>query len=437
MKKYLKLPFYAAMSAMLSMGMIACSDDDENPGGDELSPREAALKEVISDYTENSVIPTYVGMADAAIELHTACLAMSNAGVGNVTTAQVTTACNAWKKARQYWERSEAWLFGPASDYAVDPHIDSWPLDKTALEALLANTTEMGKMDADGVYISSQDYGLLGFHALEYMIFALEGTGMTQTSVAHSTNYTAEQLSYITGVAGDLRNQCIILEAAWRGEKNISQNKRDVLNQVRKHTEILQNNQYYREALNDLSGGLCYTNDMLNPVEGSNSDFVNYLAGAQTMITDGIQNIANEVGNIKIGNPTGQGLSDETEYDPDYIESPYSLNSISDFKGNIISIENAYRGFQTSQDYNSGETLIKPVTHSLSSYVSSLDANLDSRVKTAITNAYNAINQMKEPFAYTCNRNGAYAQTNLAAINACNDLNDIFNEVLTLLQSQR
>lgn len=437
MKKYLKLPLYAAMGVMLSMGMTACSDDDDTSDDGELSPREAALKEVVSDYTENTVIPTYIGLADAAIELHTACLAMSNAGVGNVTTAQVETAGNAWKEARQYWERAEAWLFGPAGDYDVDPHIDSWPLDRAALEALLANATEMAKMDADGVYVSSLDYGLLGFHALEYMLFALEGTGLSQTSVAHSANYTAQQLSYITGVAGDLRNQCVILEAAWRGENNISQVKRDVLNQVRQHTEIVQNNQYYRRALNDLANGLNYADEMMNPVEGGASDFLNYLDGAQTMIVDGIQNIANEVGNIKIGNPTGQGLSDETEYDPDYIESPYSLNSISDFKGNIISIKNAYRGIQISQDYNSGETLIKPVTYSLSSYVASLDASLDNRVKVAITDAYNAINQMKEPFAYTCNRNGEYAQINLAAINACNKLNDIFSEVTALIQNQR
>lgn len=437
MKTYFKLPLYAVMSVMLSMGVMACSDNDDVTPEGELTPREAALKNVINDYTKNTVVPTYEGLSDAAIELHTACLAMYNSGVGNVTTAQVEAAGKAWKETREYWERSEAWLFGPAGTYDVDPHIDSWPLDKAALDKLLANKTEMAKMDNEGVYVSSQDYGLLGFHALEYMLFALEGTGISQTSVAHSTNYTAEELSYIAGVAGDLRNQCIILEASWRGEKNISSAKQQVLTHVRELTAIAQNNQNYKEALDALANGLCYTDQMNNPVEGSTSNFLNYLEGAETMIVDGIQNIANEVGNIKIGNPTGQGLSDETEYDPDYIESPYSLNSINDFKGNIISIENAYRGLQSSQSYNMNETLIKPVTYSLSNYVATLDATLDNRVKAAITDAYNAINEMKEPFAYTCDRNGAYAQINKNAIEACNELNDIFSEVLRLLQSQR
>ena len=188
MKKYFKLPLYAVMTAFLAMGTVAC-DDEENTGGTdsgELSPREAALKEIVNDYTTKTVIPTYEALADASVELHTACMAMYNAGVGNVTTDQVRTAGEAWKKAREYWERSEAWLYGPAGDYNVDPHIDSWPLDQIALDALLANETEMAKMDVNGVYISSQDYGLLGFHALEYMLFAIEGSGMSQTSVPHS-----------------------------------------------------------------------------------------------------------------------------------------------------------------------------------------------------------------------------------------------------------
>ncbi len=431
MTKYLKLPLYVAMTALLSMGMSACSDNDDD---DENSSREETIKEIVNDYTANTVIPTYEGLANASIELYDACLAMYNAGANNVTTAQISTAGDAWKKARQYWERSEAWLFGPAGDYDVDPHIDSWPLDKGQLDALLADANRMNKMDAQGVYASSLDYGLLGFHALEYMLFALEGSGMSQISVPHSTNYTTQQLTYIVGVAGDLRNQCIILEAAWKGESNIAQAKRQVLNSVRQ----LSYKQNYEEALNDLANGLCYADQMKNPVEGSASDFVNYLACAQSILgQDGVQNIANEVGNVKIGNPTGQGLSSETEYDPDYIESPYSLNSIEDFKGNIISIENAYCGLQSSKDYNSGETLVKPVSHSFSSYVATLNPSLDNRVRAAISTAYNAIGQMKEPFAYTCNRNGEYASINQAAINACNDLNDIFSEVLMLLQNQR
>ena len=436
MKKYLNLPLYAAAAALLVVGAASCSDD-EGPGTNLRDEREAALRLVVNDYVDRTVIPTYQQLADASIELHTVCLAMYNAGVGNVTTAQVEAAGEAWKQAREYWERSEAWLYGPAGDYNVDPHIDSWPLDQGLLDDLLANASEMAKMDAEGVYISSKDYGLLGFHALEYMLFAIEGTDMSQVSVPHATDYTAEELSYMAGVAGDLRNHCIFLEAAWAGESNISSAKQDVLDQVRSVAAFAANNSSIKSVLTDLANGLCYADEMKNPAEGGGSDIVNYLDAIQAVVTDGIQNIANEVGNVKIGNPTGMGTGDDFEYNPYYIESPYSLNSINDFKGNIISIENAYLGIQTSKDYNSGETLIRPVDHSLSAYVASLDADLDARVRAAITAAYDAIGEMREPFVVTCSSSGPYVEVNRAAITACNTLNDIFDEVLRLIESQR
>ena len=88
------------------------------------------------------------------------------------------------------------------------------------------------------------------------------------------------------------------------------------------------------------------------------------------------------VGNIKIGNPTGKGLpSGGMEYDPSYIESPYSLNSIRDFQGNVISIRNAYQGSP------SVDGTIQTATHTLSTYVATLNADLDSRVKAAIQDA--------------------------------------------------
>ena len=140
MKKYLKFPIYVALSAMVGMNVTACSDDDpvnqEESGT--LSAQEQALKDVITDYTDQTVIPTYKGMADAAMELHSLCIDIrTKKSDGTLSTADVEAAGEAWKTARDYWEKSEAWLFGPAGDYYIDPHIDSWPLDKTGMDALL------------------------------------------------------------------------------------------------------------------------------------------------------------------------------------------------------------------------------------------------------------------------------------------------------------
>ena len=270
-------------------------------------------------------------------------------------------------------------------------------------------------MDEDGTYVGNNlGFGLQGFHAIEYLLFELQGTGADAKSIAHNVNYTTQELLYMTGVTGDLRNQCVLLEACWAGTENVTAEKKAILED------------------NELDKGVNYSQVMINAGQAG-SEYVNYLEAVQDLISAGIQNIANEVGNIKIGNPTGLGdPAGGMEEDPGYIESPYSLNSITDFKDNIISIQNAYEGFQSSESYNAGETVIQPSTYTLSAYINSLDADLDERVKKAIDDAYNAISQMKEPFAYWAGRDDAINQ---AAVDACNTLNDIFFEVDNILSA--
>ena len=77
---------------------------------------------------------------------------------------------------------------------------------------------------------------------------------------------------------------------------------------------------------------------------------------------------------------------------------------------------------------------IQVATHTLSTYVATLNADLDTRVKAAIQDAYDKISLMGEPFAYTCGA-AEYDKVNQDAIDACNVMNDIFDEVKTLLQA--
>lgn len=397
-KKMIKNSLYLFVGTMMTASMTGCNDDSNTSDS---SSQEQILQSVITDYVDCTIIPTYRGMADASIELHNACLAMRNAGTGNVTTEMVQTAGNAWIKARRYWELSEAWLYGAAGDYNIDPHIDSWPLDKTAMDNLLNNPAQMAQMDPDGYYVGNMlGYGLLGFHAIEYMLFELDATGTE--SLPHHVNYTEPELNYLAAVAGDLRNQCIRLEASWAGMDHITNDKQQILTDA------------------ELEPSFDYGSSMKNAGSGG-SKYINYNEAVQELIV-GAQDIADEVGGLKIGNPTGHGEEDN----PDYIESPYSLNSITDFTDNIISIRNAYQGCQDADDY------IKPVNSSLSSYVQSLNPELDTRMKNAIQDAIDKIGQMREPFAKTA-RDPQFDAINQAAIAACNNVTDVLNEVLNLL----
>ncbi len=45
------------------------------------------------------------------------------------TQSALDAACSQWKVARADWEKTEAFLFGAADKYSIDPHTDTWPVD--------------------------------------------------------------------------------------------------------------------------------------------------------------------------------------------------------------------------------------------------------------------------------------------------------------------
>ena len=115
----------------------SCGSDDnkQNPdqpqGGDSGVTAKVKLSDVNADFVNKTVIPTYVGLMKGNEKLCTALADIND-------DADVQAACTAWKEARQYWEWSEAFLFGAASSYGIDPHTDTWPFDKSAFDNYMA-----------------------------------------------------------------------------------------------------------------------------------------------------------------------------------------------------------------------------------------------------------------------------------------------------------
>ncbi len=385
---YFKKLLNIALAATLMIGFTACSDDDDNNGpGNELSQKEKTFKAAIVPYVDNTIVPTYKGMADNAILMSDACNAIAEAfDNGTLTSEHVKAAGNYWNLCRDYWEKSEAFLYGAAADYNIDPHIDSWPLDKNAMEELLVDLRGGKSWTID----NNAGYGLLGFHAVEYMLFELSEDG--NTSLPHNTNYTREELVYLRTVAEDLRNQCVRLEASWAGTENVSVEKQDILAEA------------------ELEPSINYGWSMKNAGEGG-SLYKTYQEAAEDLV-QGCIDIADEVGNTKIGRPANGSSED----DKNYIESPYSLNSINDFVGNIISIRNAYQGS------NAGDA-------SISDYIKSVNPALDTKVKAQIEECIVLIKKIPEPFAKSAT--GPEADAAVTAVGT--DLVDTLEEVMTAL----
>ena len=82
-------------------------------------------------------------------------------------------ACQAWLSAREPWEESEAFLFGPVDALGLDPNMDSWPLDQDAIVNHLKsgnfNDLNWGDGDDDDKIEAAQN--IRGFHTLEFLLF--------------------------------------------------------------------------------------------------------------------------------------------------------------------------------------------------------------------------------------------------------------------------
>jgi len=136
-------------------------------------------------------------------------------------------------------------------------------------------------------------------------------------------------------------------------------------------------------------------------------------------IIDGCMDIANEVGNAKIGDPYDLYKSGKTIEALYAVESWYSWHSIDDYSNNILSIRNAYNGTRNGQ----------VATSSLATLIAANNASLNTTVKNAIQTAYDAIQAIPAPF-----RNNIGAPEVLTAMEACNELEEVLGSLKGYIQ---
>ena len=352
MKKILKL----ALCAACVFSMVACNGEQNT---DVQSDKEAALQRAMTPYVENTVIATYSAMADEGLVLLDKCEQILKANeAGTDYSALMAEAGTAWRAMRKYWEQSEAFLYGPAATQSIDPHIDSWPLDFNAMNALLHNEEQMAQIEEEGgAYVGDKlGYALKGFHAAEYLLFeTVEQDGRAiGTGKTHAANLTHAEAVYLLGIVEDMAQQAILLEDSWAGK--VSKEKEEVIT----------------EDGESMSTGINYGSYMINAGQAG-SIYKTYQEASEEIIA-GCVDIAGEVAELKMGNPYLSSTPDER----DYIESPYSCTSTEDFADNIRSIKNAYEGAKAG-DY------------SISNYVYSQNSELDGKVRQAIEESIAAI----------------------------------------------
>ena len=379
MKKLFKSAMLIAASALIAVNFSSCDKTQDNTEETNKAQKEAIVKQ----YLNHTVYPTYAQLAEKTAAL----VGNLETLKGSMTQANVNTATATFLEARKWWEMSEAFLFGAASDFGIDPHIDSWPLDEDAFNNLMAspNMIAMLANDEDGMVAGEQlGNALLGFHGIEYILFR-EGQPRNVVDI------TDDMMTYAVAVSRDLRNRCFQLEVSWNA--NAPQAHKDLMEDLELNITVNGGDNTYGE--NMLQAG---------QAGSTYATFTNALEA----IADGCIDIADEVGTSKIGKcHTGEDVT--------YVESPYSQKSITDFYDNIISVKNAYMGGMEGQ---------RDETLSLHTYLKDNNADLDTKALNAIENALTKINAMKAPFVLY------YSDASAGeAMEACQDLSDVMSEV--------
>ena len=328
--------------------------------------QETYLRNTLSSLVSNVIVPTYTDLADDVEHLEAT---LNGLTVNTITQEQINTACNDFKKARQHWERSEAFLMGAASNFDIDPTIDSWPLNRTLLLSYFNN----GMNDE-----MLEDATILGFHALEFILFRNGQPRKVAELKANDTYKTFEgvsgekELKYAQTICTLLKQRCCQLQVAWEGETTANAARVAIVKAAGlKYTTD-----------NGLSFGENLTKAGLN----NKSTFATLKAAIAQVLSDdegSCVGIANEVGTVKIANPFAAG-------DISYVESPYSYNSIVDFQDNIRSIRNVWYGSTTgSIAENSFARFFQAV-------------NTPVGVETAFNDAITKIGAMPAPFVKYC-----------------------------------
>mgnify|MGYP000038245601 CR=1 FL=1 len=288
--------------------------------------------EMITNLTNDVIVNGYLSLSAKADVFHLATLTLIN----TPTEENLAAAQQAWRDVRIPWEQGEAHIFGPVDALSIDPHLDTWPLNTSDLQALLASqsgfTAEQVKLFNDDVQ---------GFHTMEFLLF---GDGVAD-NVKNISEMTALEREYLGATAEVFTEYAKSLADAW----TVSYDPSD------------SNSPAYKDLL------LTPNNDVYSSELGVIEELINGMIG-----------IIDEVGNGKIAEPFGTSLATT---DTSLVESQYSWNSLADFSDNIQGVQNVYRGeFVNGAD-----------KQGIIDFVNAADPELASKIDGQINDAITAI----------------------------------------------
>lgn len=319
---------FSPFTLLIALTLILSScekDKDPEPSGTELSNPELQNK-ILNDFAYNIALATYVEMESKMNIFYLSCVQFDS----TLSQQDLISARNAWKNVRSVWEQSEAFLFGPVSTDNIDPGIDTWPIDHNSLDSLFQTSVAFTQG-----FMNSLDDGLKGYHPAEFILWGVNGNKVP-------ADFTSRERVYLIALVTDLNVKATFLRASW---------------------DPATTNNYSLQIINAGQSGSVYPSQ-----RSVFEEIVNAMIG-----------ICDEVSNGKIYEPFAA-------LDPSLEESPYSMNSLIDFRNNLQGVKNVYFG-----DFLSNG-------NGLNDFMSKNNLSIHSKISNQIENALNSFNGITAPF---------------------------------------
>jgi putative iron-regulated protein len=266
-----------AAAALFAFAALAACNDSVT------APVLGAPTSIVSTIVENVYLPTFDSLNVRAARLSQALDALAAAP----TDENLVAAQDAWRTTREMYERNEGFAFGPLITNEYDPNMDTWPIDRSGIDALVAGNSSITQGEID-----VEDGTLKGFHGIEYILF---GDGHSATAAS----LTAGQRSYLSAAGKSLAAVALALDEAW-------------------------------SPTGGNFGGQLVT------AGGGSSVYVSVGAALQEIVS-GLIEPTDEVPNSKIALPLSSG-------DTYFEESAFSDNTLSDLKNDLHGAYAAYTG---------------------------------------------------------------------------------------------
>ena len=300
---------------LLLCSFLAITACDPDPS---LEPATVDYADILIATSDKVIIPTYEDMSQKTASLaNTLYQLQANPSASNLEAAR-----QAWRDARVPWEQSEGFLYGPVETLGIDPSIDSWPVNRADLDAVLSSGESLTKTYVDGL-----EGTLKGFHTIEYLLFGIDAN-------KQFSDFTTRQFEYLSACSQSLQGATQSLLDNWKG------------------------------------GTVHFGQTFKTAGQNGNAVYPSQKAALQEIV-NGLITIADEVANGKINEPFAQ-------QDLSLEESRFSANSKADFADNIRSIQNTYTGTYNGLSAASISDIVKAKD-------ATLDATVRQQMIEAIT----------------------------------------------------